>query len=297
MKSTKKGDPYLGYDSQETQNRDVGFNDIYINSDIAKDFSVKKGDTLVINLTRKPAGQTNFDTEQIVMNVRGIIPVSIMSSEWILGNVCFTMAIDEYLRGRSISKDEWNGILSEDCSSKIYQKFRLYAKDYNTVEFLSDEFRNKNIKVDTNAAKIREVKSLDNAFKIVFQSLLLIVVLGALASVISSTIYLVIKNRKSLAGLSLLGMGRKPLQLFISTQVIISSFIASLLACVCFMLVSYMINKNFNQGIVDAEKICSLSFSQLGLSIFIVVVVMFLASLLSYFKHTEIEPSEGMRDV
>jgi putative ABC transport system permease protein len=297
IKSTKKGDPYLSYVSLEDQNSEVGFNDIYINSDIAKDFSVQKGDTLIISLTRRPVGQIHYDSEQIIMNVRGVIPVGIISNDWVQGNLCFAKTIDDYLIGKSISKDEWYGSSKNNCLSNTYQKFRLYAKDIDTVEFLSDDFRKLNIEVDTNAAKIIEVKSLDKAFKIVFNSLLFIVVIGALASVISSTIYLVIKNRKSLAGLSLLGMGKMPLQLFISTQVIISSFIASLLACGCFILVSYMINQNFNKGLVGVDNICSLSINQLGLSVVIVVVVMFIASLLSYFKLQYIEPSEGMRDV
>jgi hypothetical protein len=291
--STKKGDPIL-FKSSENINSEIGFYDIFITVPIAKYFDAKEGDVLTATVSRTVNGF--LETQSVDLNVKGIIPISVLSNEKVFANLAFLEKVERYYENRPVPELNWQGSRTEDYPT-LYQSFRLHASSLEAVERLNAKFSAKGILVNTNVSEIEHVKGLDVGFKYVFLTLLVVVGIGTFASAASGSIDQVAKNRKSLACLNLLGMGKFHLQIFSSLQVAISGFLAAFGACVLFYFVSKLINFLFYNSYQNVGEICSFSYSKLLMCIGIVVLFMILASLCAYKALSDIEPSEGMRDV
>ncbi|MDR2461013.1 MAG: hypothetical protein LBE38_09590 [Deltaproteobacteria bacterium] len=295
-KSTTAGDPILATISPEMQIQGPQLTEIFISKPVAENFQVKEGDIIVATITRNVVG--HVESEKVNLTVKGIFPLHVLNEKIILASLDFLKMVSDYQEDYAVPEMGWEGTRTRDASNPIlYQSFRLYAKDMDSVERLRLALNVQGIDVITNAKRIADVKRLDRAFTIVFLTLLLVVGIGALASAISGSFDLVGKNRKSLACLALLGVPRGRLQLFSTVQAAISGFFSAIGACGLFFLVGNILNNVFTGEIENLPSICSLSITKLLISVVVVVVFMILASLCAYSALSDIEPSEGMRDV
>jgi putative ABC transport system permease protein len=296
-RSTKKGDPILDYVEPAVGNEEVGLFDIYPSKTVAEFFDAKPGDTLTVTVSRTLNGY--LETQNLDLAVKGIIPLWALGDQdnsMMLANLQLLEKIERYFEDRPVPELGWPGNRMETYPAR-YQTFRLYASELDAVERLRVRFERGGLIVKTSAKEIANVKSLDSAFTVVFFTLLCVVGGGAFASAVSGSIDQVAKNRKSLACLNLLGMGKFHLQIFTSVQVTISGLIAAVGACGFYLVVAKILNEVFYGKMRDVAEVCRLSPEKLLISVGIVVIFMTLASFYANKSLSDIEPSEGMRDV
>jgi hypothetical protein len=179
----------------------------------------------------------------------------------------------------------------------MYSRFRLYSKDLDGVERLRLHLLNLGVNSLTQAAQIKLVKDLDHSFTVVFLALFVVVGGGAFASAASGSIDQVIKTRRSLAVLALLGISKFKLLIFTMVQSALTGLLAALGAEALFLLLAKTLNSYFGGSLGSVDEVCSLSAYKLLAAALILILFMTTASGCAYTSLADIEPSEGMRDV
>jgi putative ABC transport system permease protein len=179
----------------------------------------------------------------------------------------------------------------------VYQRFRLYARDLDAVERVRSSLENRGVMVSARTSEIRRVRTMDTAFTVVIFTLVGVVGAGAFGSAASGSVDQVAKNRKSLACLALLGLGKPHLLAFSSFQAALTGLMGSLFASGLFLATARILNYLFMGHIREVERFCTLSWGKLAFASGCATLFMILASLAAYTALSDIEPSEGMRDV
>jgi putative ABC transport system permease protein len=302
--ATAHGDPLLALvpagDSLEgAADDDPELRQIWISSKAAKHLGLRPGNTVIGRVSRTSSGFV--ENAEAEFTVLGVLPPHAADTELILGSLGLIRAVELYRSGYAHDGLGWPGNDPSQMTGReggvVYQQFRLYAKDLDAVTRIQARLNADDIMVKAHTAEIARVRNMDTAFSMVTLTLLAVVLVGALASAASGSIDQVAKNRKSLACLALLGMGKAHLQAFSSFQAALSGFLASALATGLFLVTARILNYLFMGSIHNVERFCTLSWEKLGAASGAVVLFMVLASLTAYKALSDIEPSEGMRDV
>jgi hypothetical protein len=178
-----------------------------------------------------------------------------------------------------------------------FSRFRLYSKDLDGVERLRRHLAGLGVDTVTQAAQIKLVKDIDHSFTVVFVAMFVVVGGGAFASAASGSIDQVLKMRRSLAVLALLGISKIRLLIFTMFQAAMTAILATVGAESLFLILAKTLNAYFGGNLGSVDEVCSLSSTKLALAGFITVFFMIAASGCAYTSLADIEPSEGMRDV
>jgi putative ABC transport system permease protein len=278
--------------------RPTGLREIWISRKAADALGVGPGETVAGRVSRAEAGY--LEHAETEFTVLGILPGFTADAEMILGSLELIRAVELFRSGFGHQELGWKGRDPSKLApgdQVVYQQFRLYARDLDAVGRVQERLRSEGVMVKARTAEIARVRSMDTAFSIVTLTLLAVVGIGALASASSGSLDQVAKNRKSLACLALLGLGKRHLFAFSSFQAALSGLLASVLAAGLFILTARILNYLFMGSINNVERFCTLSWAKLGSASGAVVLFMILASLAAYKALSNIEPSEGMRDV
>ncbi|MDR2406256.1 MAG: hypothetical protein LBE27_07800 [Deltaproteobacteria bacterium] len=289
-------------DPKDDIDQEIGLTEVFVGVRVAESLKLKAGDTPTVRFTRRLPGKP-LEVADVVVTVRGILPLNVIRDLTILTSVRFMELIEEYKDGFEAIPLGLPGEPYVDREAPYYS-FRLTAKDFDGVERLRQKLEAGGLEVDTKSSDISYIKFMDNAFNTVFLTLLVVVGGGAFASAASNSIDQVAKNRKALAYLALLGISRKCLFLFTSFQAAITGFFASIGACSLFLVVEHVLNSYFigaeysvSRNLGGFNRVCYLSSEKLFLASGIIILFMILASFAAYSALSSIEPSEGMRDV
>ncbi|MDR1035031.1 MAG: hypothetical protein LBT40_00200 [Deltaproteobacteria bacterium] len=299
---TAAGDPLTSIASDSALPGKAGgrpeFLEIWVSEQAAGKLGLRPGDSVTGRVSRSERGY--LEHGDAVLTVAGVLPAHVADTDLILGSLDFLRAVELFRSGYPHEELGWEGtntVKLPGSDTVAYQQFRLYARDLDAVGRLQRKLNAMGVMVKARTSEIARVRNMDTAFSMVTLTLLAVVGIGALASASSGSLDQVAKNRKSLACLALLGLGKRHLFLFSSFQAALSGLLASVLAAGLFLATARVLNYLFMGSIRNVERFCTLSWGKLGLSSGAVVLFMILASLAAYKALANIEPSEGMRDV
>jgi putative ABC transport system permease protein len=293
--SSAPGDPLLSetFDPQ-TLNHQLGLNEIYVSQSVAEKLGLEAGTELIGRVGRTRG--TRAEYSRLPLKVMGVIPIHITPKDNVFCSLDLMRMIEDYRSGYAIPELGWPGQERVEFVP-LYSRFRLYAKDLDGVERLRLHLLDENVETLTQAAQIKLVKDLDHSFTVVFLALFVVVGGGAFASAASGSIDQVVKTRRSLAVLALLGISKFKLLIFTMFQAALTGLLAALGAEVLFLLLAKTLNAYFGGNMSAIDEVCSLSAFKLAAAGLILILFMTTASGCAYTSLSDIEPSEGMRDV
>jgi putative ABC transport system permease protein len=298
---TSAGDPLAGLASASAvpgaAGRDPGLREVYLSQPAAEALGAGPGSAVTGTVSRTVNGFV--ERAQVELRVLGVVPGDAVDSPAALASLPLMRAAEDYRSGFGNPMLGWEGgdPAAFPPEGAVFQRFRLYARDLDAVGRLRERLEGQGVMVKARSAEIQRVRTMDTAFSVVVLTLLCVVGAGAFASAASGSVDQVLKNRRSLACLALLGLGRRHLLAFSSFLAAFSGFLASLLAGGLFLATARILNYLFMGSIRNVERFCQLSWGKLAFASGAVVVFMIAASLAAYSALSDIEPSEGMRDV
>ncbi|MDR1607618.1 MAG: ABC transporter permease [Deltaproteobacteria bacterium] len=269
-------------------------NQIFLALPAAKRLDLKPGDTITGQVSRL---QTGFEeTKRLELTVIGLLPEEVANGYYLFCSLPLLKKLEDYRSGFEVKDLGWAGKV-KPVAPILYPRFRLYAKNLDGVEELKAYLAKKGLDMLSRAEEIALVRRLDHAFTVVFLALLAVVGGGAFASVASGAVDQVVKIRRSLAVLSLLGLSRAQLMAFTVFQSIFTGFLAVITAEALFLGLSRILNFYFGDNFGLGERVCFLTPEKLALAGGATLIFMLIASSAAMISLLDLEPSEGMRDV
>jgi putative ABC transport system permease protein len=278
----------------KSQNKRLELNEIFITEALAGKLNLEKGETVMGRVGRRSGGEDQ--SAAVELTVLGILPQHITPGYHVFCSLKLLNATEDYRNGWEVADLSWPGEPKGDFPER-YARFRLYAKTLDGVEILRKHLEGLGVETRTQATQIALVKTLDDAFQVVFVALFTVAGLGAFASVVSGSIDQVTKTRRSLAVMTLLGLSRFKLLSFTMIQSALNGILASAAGAGLFTALAWTLNFYFKDGLGNGERMCRLPPETLLMAAAVTVFLMTFGSGFAYVKLASIEPSEGMRDV
>ncbi|MDR0621117.1 MAG: hypothetical protein LBJ61_04485 [Deltaproteobacteria bacterium] len=293
--SSAPGDPLLSETLTPTElQHQLAIGEIYVSQGVAEKLGIGVGSELTGRVGRRRGGRNEYG--RLPLKVLGVIPRHITPKFNVFCSLDLMRMTEDYRSGFEVPELGWEGRPKSDEPS-MYSRFRLYSKDLDGVERLRVHLLDLGVDTLTQAAQIKLVQDLDHSFTVVFLALFVVVGGGAFASAASGSIDQVVKMRRSLAVLALLGISKIKLLVFTMFQAALTGFLAAVGAEILFLILAKTLNAYFGGSMAAVEEVCSLSAFKLAMAAVIIVFFMTAASGCAYTSLADIEPSEGMRDV
>ncbi|MDR2366990.1 MAG: hypothetical protein LBF58_02595 [Deltaproteobacteria bacterium] len=293
--SSAPGDPLLSetLDPQALSHQ-LALGEIYVSQGVAEKLGLSEGSELTGRVGRRQGARNEYG--RLPLKVMGVIPRHITPKYNVFCSLDLARMTEDFRSGYAVPELGWKG-KEKGSEIPVYSRFRLYSRDLDGVERLRLHLLGLGVDTLTQAAQIKLVKDLDHSFTVVFLALFVVVGGGAFASAASGSIDQVVKMRRSLAVLALLGISKLRLLVFTMSQAALTGFLAALGAEALFLALAKTLNSYFGGSMGAVEEVCSLSAFKLVAAAAIIVVFMTAASGCAYTSLADIEPSEGMRDV
>ncbi|MDR0356037.1 MAG: hypothetical protein LBJ64_09955 [Deltaproteobacteria bacterium] len=295
LTATALGDPIISLASLSFPDdwpTDLGA--VFVSESAAERLSLAPGDVLAGRVGRTRSGRE--EVVSLPLTVLGVIPRHIVGTNRVFCSSELMAMIEDYRSRYAVPELGWEGE-ENPFETKVYSRFRLYSRDLDGVERLRVHLQTLGVETVTQASQIALVKDLDRAFTVVFLALFVVVGGGAFASAASGSTDQVVKMRRSLAVLALLGLSKGKLLFFVMLQTALTGFLASVLAEALFLLLSAVLNYYFSGTFMGSQQVCALAPHKLAAAGLLTVIFMTLASGCAYHSLADIEPSEGMREV
>ncbi len=230
-----------------------------------------------------------------------------------------TVAIPSLQRSSALIPAQLGGILKQHQIRKIeyndsekrftlsrrgYAGFRLYANSIDTVDGLRKYFEEDGLTVSTEMIAINKVKNLDKGMTLIFWLLALVGLTGSTASLTASLYASVVRKKKEIGVLRLMGVSGTTLFLFPLYQGVLIGISGYFFSMGLFLLFSKLINQWFSPYLenmigFDLDQgvhFCKLSTEYAAMILLGTVTIALIAAIIAAIRVTKIEPSEALRD-
>ncbi|MDR1297571.1 MAG: hypothetical protein LBO05_09415 [Deltaproteobacteria bacterium] len=295
LAATAPGDPIVAMAGLAfPEGRGLAPGEIFVSEAVAEKLGLAAGSELTGRAGRRRGGAA--ESASLPMTVLGVVPGHAVAGHKVFCSLPLEEMVEDYRTGYGVPELGWEGP-ENPSPGRLFARFRLYSKDLDGVGRLRAHLLTLDVETVTQAAQIELVKNLDRSFTVVFLALFAVVGGGAFASAASGSTDQVVKMRRSLAVLSLLGMGRPRLLFFTMSQASLTGALASIIASLLFLGLAAVLNAYFTGGLGGGEAVCSLAPWKLAAAGFLTTAFVTCASGCAYGSLAGIEPSEGMRDV
>ena len=177
-----------------------------------------------------------------------------------------------------------------------YSGFRIYARSIDDVEELREWFKEQQIEVITKAKDINEVKSLDEALTQLFLILATVGTVGAAASLTASLCSAVIRQKRELSVLKLLGLGTFPLLIYPLAQAMTLATLSFFTSWALVLAAGRTADYLFRDKLEEGESILHLAIPQMEASYLLICAISLLASFAAGVYVLSVDIAEGIRD-
>jgi putative ABC transport system permease protein len=177
-----------------------------------------------------------------------------------------------------------------------YAGFRLYAAHIDQVAGLGRELEAAGIPVHTQAKRISEVTSLDRYLTLIFWLIASVALAGGAAALAANLYGSVQRKQKELSILRLVGVSGSGLlgyPVYQGLSYALGGFLAS---SAIFGLLSFTINRMFQDSLRPGESLCRLPVELLFQALAGTLLVALTASIAAAWRVTRIDPAEALRD-
>jgi putative ABC transport system permease protein len=177
-----------------------------------------------------------------------------------------------------------------------FRGFRLYAKNIDEVVLLGRELESQGIEVIAHVEEIERIRILDRGLTRIFWLVAVVGISGGIAALIASLYAAVVRKKRDLGVMRLIGLSRFDIFRFPIYQGVVVAGLGVAVAIVVFLGLARIINHVFAGDLDFGQKICTLPGSYLAVAFIATVGTAFFSSLFAARKATKIEPAEAMRE-
>jgi putative ABC transport system permease protein len=289
MIPTSLGDPLL--QGRTTPNK---LHQIVLSEKAAEKLAVKPGDEINGSLSRRYKGRS--ERVHLTLQVVDIARHASFTRDGAFTNLSLLEAAEDFRDGRAVPTLGWNGAKVKN-DQRTYPSFRLYTRSIYDVSAISDAMQKLGIEVNTRAADIDIVRSMDQNLSLVFWLIALIGLIGFSFSLGASLWANVDRKRKELSVLRLVGFRTGEIIWFPVLQSALTAFFGWLTASLIYLGVSYTINGLFLTQTEGSETICRLLPNHFLVALLLTLGSSIIAASLAGYRAARVEPSEGLREI
>jgi putative ABC transport system permease protein len=267
---------------------------IVLSEKAARKLKVKPGDEINGSLTRRYKGQS--ERVHLTLEIVDIAQHGSFTRDGAFTNLELLEAAEDFRDGRAVPELGWDGTVTT-TEDRTYPSFRLYTRSIYDVQPISDALQKLGIEVNTRAADIDIVRSMDQNLSLVFWLIALIGLVGFSFSLGASLWANVDRKRKELSVLRLVGFRTGEIVWFPVLQSAFTAIFGWLIASLIYLGVSFTINELFISQTEGSESICRLLPDHFLVALFLTLGSATVAATLAGYRAARIEPSEGLREV
>ncbi|MES9970040.1 MAG: FtsX-like permease family protein [Candidatus Thiodiazotropha sp.] len=289
MIPTGQGDPLL-----QSKSIPQSLQQLVLSEKAAQKLNVKPGDEISGSISRRYKGRS--ERVHISLRVTDIAKLASFTRDGAFTHLHLLEAAEDFRDGRAVPALGWNGT-NQTNDKRTYPSFRLYTRSIYDVAPISDAMNKLGIEVNTRAADIDIVRSMDKNLSLVFWLIALIGLIGFSFSLGASLWANVDRKRKELSVLRLVGFRTGEIVWFPVLQSAFTATFGWLTASLIYLGVSFTINGLFVTQTEGSETICQLLPSHFIIALILTLGSSVIAASLAGYRAARIEPSEGLREI
>jgi putative ABC transport system permease protein len=267
---------------------------IVLSEKAAQKLKVKPGDEISGSLSRRYKGRS--ERVHLTLQVVDIARHASFTRDGAFTYLGLLEAAEDFRDGRAVPTLGWSGTHGTN-DERTYPSFRLYTHSIYDVAPISQALQKLGIEVNTRAADIDIVRSMDQNLSLVFWLIALIGLVGFSFSLGASLWANVDRKRKELSVLRLVGFRTGEIIWFPVLQSAFTAIFGWLTASLIYLGVSYTINGLFLVQAGGSETICRLLPNHFLIAMVLTLGSATIAASLAGYRAAKIEPSEGLREV
>lgn len=174
--------------------------------------------------------------------------------------------------------------------------FRLYASGLDQVEILKVLLEAQGLPVHTQTDRIRDVRELNRYLTLIYWLVASVGAAGGAAALAASLYASILRKRRDLSVLRLLGLSRPSLLAFPAWQSLGICCGGFLTAAAFFYALANLVNGLFREHLQTNEKLCALTGWHVAAALAGVCLIGLAASGLAAWRVMRIDPAEALRD-
>lgn len=238
--ATKAGDPIV-CGSNLDGNYELATNEGYLTNSLAMSRDVHVGDQVEMRVTRVINGERQVAVFHVT--IKGLIADRFVKDDYLLLNPETINAVDDYRNGYEPK------ILSDGSNVKTaerqYAKFRLYAKDLNSVIPLYNHLVEQHLDVSSKVRQIEDLQAIDRVLNFVFSVIASVSVVGGALAVGGLLLSSLKARKRNLVLLRLMGQNQGGIYLQVLIECFLIGTLGFLLALALYWGGSYFVNDYF----------------------------------------------------
>ena len=256
--------------------------------------NVRQGSTVTARLGRTTSAG-RMETRPLELTVTAVLPLEAESR--VLGFITLPLleAMEDYKDGYAIPAWDTPGDPLPD-KERRFARFRLYARDMDSVAVLRDVFTAQGIEVQTSALEIKSFQEISQALTVLFLLIAAAVAAGFAASIGSSVLAGVRRKDKQLGMLRLLGFSGWSIMIFPLAQALLTALCGCLAAAGLYVCAAHGVDALFSDkfGGAAVSRLPLMQFAALSLA---VCLLSLFSALPAARRAAKIEPSDVLREL
>ncbi len=288
--ATKVGDPLL----YKLAVSPVGYYQVVLSHNAAQKLRVKKGDRIDASLSRQYRGKR--EREHISVKVIDVADLSVTSRNIAYISLDLLVASENFKDGKEVIKLGWEGH-EHDETKRDYPSFRLFTHSIYQIEKLVNELQQQGIRVKSNTTEIQTIQSIDKNLSIIFWIIAFVGAVGFALSLGASLWANVDRKKKDLSILRLVGFQGGKIVLFPVFQAFYTGVLGWLVAVLIYLIAETVINKVLAPELGLDDNLCFLLPEHFFWALALTLCTAIFAAILGGYRASNIEPSDGLRDV
>nr|VFK27231.1 MAG: putative ABC transport system permease protein [Candidatus Kentron sp. MB]VFK31064.1 MAG: putative ABC transport system permease protein [Candidatus Kentron sp. MB]VFK75504.1 MAG: putative ABC transport system permease protein [Candidatus Kentron sp. MB] len=232
---------------------------------------------------------------RLAVRVVSVLPLVSFSRPAAFIDLRLLEAIEDYRAAWAVPRFGWEGD-EPPATERRYASFRLYVRELDDIRPLRDWLVSEGVEVETRIAQVELVESIDRNLTFLFLVVAGLGIAGGGLSVALGLWGAVLRKRRILALLRLLGHSNLTLAAFPAIQGIVTAGVASVAALGIYAAVAPVMNLVFSHQLAAGEAVCRLLPYHAILAVMLTLLLSLAASGVAGIKAWRISPVEGLRD-
>jgi len=290
LMATDDGDPIL----QKVTVTPTGFYQVILSHNAAQKLQVKKGDRIDASLSRQYRGKR--ERVHISVQVVAVSDLSVSSRNIAYISLDLLVASENFKDGKEVLALGWEGHEHEK-EVRTYPSFRLFTNSIYQIENLVNELQQQGIRVKSNTTEIKTIQSIDKNLSIIFWIIACVGAVGFSLSLGASLWANVDRKRKDLSVLRLVGFQGSKIVLFPVLQSFYTGILGWLVAVLIYLVTETTINSVLAPELGIDQALCFLLPEHFFWALALTLGTAIFAAILGGYRASNIEPSDGLRDI
>ena len=244
---TKPGDPVV-LSSNISYEQPLGDDEAFISHDLAQVRGLKVGDIVTMVVARTQNGVR--ESVRTSLRIRGIVEERFVNDDCLLLNLDLVNAIDDYRNG-------FNPKLLSDGSNlnerpRLYAKFRLYARDLESVIPLYYYLVNQHLNVSSKVREIQNLQAVTHVLNFIYGVIALVSVLGGALALTGLILSALRASKRNFVLLRLMGQGSRGIYGVVMVEGVIIATVGFALALTLYSIGAGIFNTYFGTTLSGA---------------------------------------------